>query len=178
MGTPELGTAATSDAAQVPHPAGAGAYRPISETLAIDATVSVIIPTLNEAKNLPHVFAGVPDWVDEVVIVDGRSSDDTVDVARRLRPDAKIVLQDGSGKGDALLSGFAASTSQIIVAMDADGSTDGSEIVRFVAALAAGADFVKGSRFACGGGSDDLTVCRRLGNKFLGALVNVLFSTN
>lgn len=154
-----------------------GTYAPVSETLALSATVSVVIPTLNEAENLPHVFAAVPSWVTEVVIVDGRSTDDTVAVARRLRSDVKIVMQAGRGKGDALLAGFAASTGDIIVAMDADGSTDGSEIIRFVAALIAGADFVKGSRFACGGGSADLTRSRRFGNKFLGALVNLLFGT-
>jgi glycosyltransferase involved in cell wall biosynthesis len=155
-----------------------GLYRPVSEVLAISTTVSVIIPTLNEAANLPYVFAALPPWITEVVLVDGRSTDDTVAVARGLRPDVKIVMQTGNGKGDALLAGFAASTGDIIVAMDADGSTDGREIIRFVGALIAGADFVKGSRFACGGGSADLTRSRRLGNKFLGVLVNCLFGTH
>jgi glycosyltransferase involved in cell wall biosynthesis len=153
-------------------------YAPVSELLAISATVSVIIPTLNEAENLPHVFAGLPDWISELIIVDGRSTDDTVAVARQLRPDVKIVIQAGRGKGDALLAGFAASTGDIIVAMDADGSTDGREIIRYVAALVAGADFVKGSRYACAGGSADLTRSRRFGNKLLGALVNCLFGTH
>lgn len=166
------------DNALTAKPVASGTYAPVSEAVALSATVSVVIPTLNEAENLPHVFAAVPSWVTEVVLVDGRSADDTVAVARRLRPDVKIVMQAGRGKGDALLAGFAASTGDIIVAMDADGSTDGSEIIRFVAALVAGADFVKGSRFACGGGSADLTRSRRFGNKFLGALVNRLFGTH
>jgi glycosyltransferase involved in cell wall biosynthesis len=155
-----------------------GSFQPVSDVLALAVTVSVIIPTLNEARNLPHVFEALPDWIAEVVLVDGRSTDDTVEVARRLRPDVRVVMQEGRGKGDALLSGFAASTGDIIVALDADGSTDAREIVRFVTALIAGADFVKGSRFACGGGSADLTTTRRLGNKFLGALVNQLFGTH
>jgi glycosyltransferase involved in cell wall biosynthesis len=176
---PALATIARTDTEQlVVGPVAAGVYGPVSDLVAITATVSVIIPTLNEAENLPHVFAALPDWVSEIVIVDGRSTDDTVEVARRLRPDARILVQKGRGKGDALLAGFGASTGDIIVAMDADGSLDGGEIIRFVAALVAGADFVKGSRFACGGGSDDLTRSRRLGNKFLGALVNRLFGTN
>jgi glycosyltransferase involved in cell wall biosynthesis len=176
--TPMLAATSKRDADQIPRQARAASYAPISEVLAISASVSVIIPTLNEAENIPHVFAALPGWIDEVVIVDGRSTDDTVEVARRLRPDVKVLTQTGYGKGDALLAGFAASTGDIIVAMDADGSTDAQEITRFVTALTAGADFVKGSRFACGGGSDDLTFSRRLGNKFLGALVNRLFGTN
>lgn len=155
----------------------AGDYRPISDSIAVTARITVIIPAMNEAENLPHVFASLPPWVDEVVLVDGKSTDDTVLVARRLRPDVKVVMQTGIGKGDALLAGFAASTGDIIVAMDGDGSTDGQEIPRFVAALASGADFVKGSRFASGGGSADLTVLRSLGNRILGAAVNFLFGT-
>ncbi len=167
--------------AEVPgpeQPAAAREFRPISNAIAVTARVTVIIPAMNEAANLPHVFASLPPWVDEVVLVDGKSTDDTVLVARRLRPDVKIVMQTGIGKGDALLAGFAASTGDIIVAMDADGSTDGQEIPRFVAALAAGADFVKGSRFASGGGSADLTAIRKFGNRVLGAAVNALFGTS
>jgi hypothetical protein len=162
---------------QVSFSADLSGFQPVSDVLALAATVSVIIPALNEARNLPHVFEALPDWIAEVVLVDGRSTDDTVAVARRLRPDVRVVIQEGRGKGDALLAGFAASTGDIIVALDADGSTDAREIVRFVTALIAGADFVKGSRFACGGGSADLTRIRRLGNKMLGALVNQLFGT-
>ena len=61
--------------------------------------------------------------------------DDTVAVAKECYPEIKIVRQIGDGKGDALLAGFAACTSDIIVMIDGDGSTDGAEIVRFVAAL-------------------------------------------
>jgi len=163
--------------ARVSSSAGLASFQPVSDVLALAVTVSVIIPALNEARNLPHVFEALPDWITEVVLVDGRSTDDTVAVARRLRPDVRVVLQEGRGKGDALLAGFAASTGDIIVTLDADGSTDAYEIVRFVTALIAGADFVKGSRFACGGGSADLTKTRRLGNKLLGRLVNQLFAT-
>jgi glycosyltransferase involved in cell wall biosynthesis len=73
--------------------------------------------------------------------------------------------------------GFEAATGDIIVMMDADGSTDGREIPRFVAALTTGADFAKGSRFASGGGSDDITFLRGLGNKILSRMVNMLFGT-
>ncbi|WP_283137698.1 glycosyltransferase family 2 protein [Rhizohabitans arisaemae] len=137
----------------------------------------MVIPALNEAENLPHVFATLPHWIYEVVLVDGRSSDDTVAVARRLRPGLRIVQQKGKGKGDALTSGFRACTGDIIVMIDADGSTDGREIIKFVGALVTGADFAKGSRFANGGGSDDITLGRRVGNRMLGGLVNWLYGT-
>jgi glycosyltransferase involved in cell wall biosynthesis len=152
-------------------------YRPLSQQLAIVPTVSVVIPVKNEARNLPMVLGSLPDWVDEVVLVDGHSVDETIAVARQCRPDIKVVTQPGKGKGDALLAGFKACTSDIVVMMDGDGSTPGTEIVRFVAALVAGADFAKGSRFANSGGSDDITVGRRLGNRIFSGLVNLTFGT-
>jgi glycosyltransferase involved in cell wall biosynthesis len=153
------------------------AYCPIATDLAIAPSVSVVIPAKNEARNLAHVFPSIPAWVDEIVLVDGHSVDDTVAVARQLCPDLKIVAQQGRGKGDALLAGFNACKGDIIVMLDADGSTDGAEIARFVGALVTGADYAKGSRFANGGGSDDITATRRCGNWILITLVNRLFGT-
>jgi glycosyltransferase involved in cell wall biosynthesis len=140
-------------------------------------TVSVVIPTLNEERNLPHVFARLPDDVHEVVLVDGGSVDNTVAVARHLRPDVIVVQQTRTGKGNALACGFAACRGDVIVMIDADGSTDPAEIPRFVDALRAGADFVKGSRFGVGGASHDITPLRKLGNDGLNLFVNVLFGT-
>jgi glycosyltransferase involved in cell wall biosynthesis len=139
--------------------------------------VSVVVPTYNEAKNLPHVFAQLPADLHEVIVVDGRSSDGTVEVARSLRPDVKVVLQTRRGKGNALACGFEAVTGDIVVMLDADGSADPGEIPAFVDALVRGADFAKGTRFAAGGGSSDITRIRRVGNWFLNAIVNVLFGT-
>jgi glycosyltransferase involved in cell wall biosynthesis len=150
--------------------------QPLTETTA-RPRVSVVIPTLNEAKNLPHVFATLPADIFEVVLVDGRSTDDTVEVARDLYPDVRIVGQTGKGKGNALACGFAACRGDVIVMLDADGSANGQEIPRFVDALVAGADFAKGSRFAEGGGSSDITPLRGAGNWFFSTLVNVLFGT-
>lgn len=137
--------------------------------------VSVVIPAMNEAKNLPHVLPRIPDWVEEVLLVDGRSTDGTVTVARDLLPSIRIVEQEGKGKGAALRSGFAAATGDIIVMLDADGSMDPTEIPAYVGQLLAGADFVKGSRFAQGGGTSDMTALRRAGNWGLTQLVRGLF---
>ncbi len=153
-------------------------FREVGDGIAIAPKVTVVLPVLNEAKNLPAVFETLPSWVDEVVLVDGRSTDSTIDVARELRPDVRVVLQGGVGKGDALTAGFAAATGDIIVAIDGDGSTDGNEIIRFVSVLLSGADFAKGSRFNSAGGSDDITPVRRYGNKFLNVTVNRLFGTS
>ena len=152
-------------------------FTPVTPHLAISPTVSVVVPAMNEADNLPHVFATLPQWIDEIILVDGNSVDDTVAVARRLRPNVKVIAQTGKGKGDALAAGFAAASGDIIVMIDADGSTDGHEIITFVGALVTGADFVKGSRYAAGGGSDDLTFGRRLGNRVLTGIVNVMYGT-
>ncbi|WP_329215858.1 glycosyltransferase family 2 protein [Streptomyces sp. NBC_01485] len=156
-------------------PSTAGKYRPISSHLAIAPPVSVVIPAMNEAENLPYVFKTLPDWIHEVVLVDGNSTDDTVQVARDLWPGVKVVAQRGRGKGDALITGFEACSGDIIVMVDADGSADGNEIVSYVSALVSGADFAKGSRFANGGGTDDMTFIRWLGNRVLCAIVNRKF---
>src|SRR2546428_1532326 len=139
--------------------------------------ISVVIPALNEAQNLQYVLPYIPPLVSEVILVDGLSVDDTCAIAQRLLPAIKIVKQTGSGKGNALKAGFAACTGDIIVMLDADGSADPNEIPLFVAALLAGNDFAKGSRFVKGGRSYDITPLRRLGNYGLSRLTNLLFWT-
>ena len=140
-------------------------------------SVSVIIPVKNEAANLPWVFERLPLGISEVIVVDGKSTDDTLDVVRALRPDAVIVQQTRKGKGNAMACGFAAARGDIFVMLDADGSAHPAEIVDFVAALTAGADFAKGSRFTAGGGSADITRVRRAGNAVLSKLVNAMCKT-
>jgi glycosyltransferase involved in cell wall biosynthesis len=139
--------------------------------------VSVVVPALNEARNLPHVFARMPADIHELILVDGHSVDDTVRVARQLWPGVRVVMQTRSGKGNALACGFAVATGDVIAMIDADGSADPGEIPQFVRALAAGADFAKGTRFAHGGGSHDITRLRRLGNWGLANLVNMCYRT-
>jgi Glycosyl transferase family 2 len=141
-------------------------------------SVSVVVPALNEARNIPYVFARMPPDVHEVLLVDGFSVDDTVIVARQLRPDVHVIPQTRRGKGNALACGFAAATGDIIAMVDADGSADPGEIPRFVEALLDGADFAKGTRFAEGGGSDDITPLRSFGNYGLTAFFNACYGRN
>lgn len=138
-------------------------------------SISVVIPTLNEAQNLQHVLPKIPGWVSEVLIVDGHSTDNTIEVARQLRPDVRIVMQKRRGKGDALRCGFEAAKGDIIVMLDADGSTDPTEIQTFTRVLMAGADYAKGSRFMQGAGTSDISLFRKLGNLGLLTLVRFFF---
>src|SRR5690348_2757877 len=130
-------------------------------------SVSVVIPTLNEAKNLPHVLPRIPTWVCEVIVVDGLSVDNTLEVARACRDDVKTVTTTTPGKGAAMRAGIEAAVGDVVVMLDADGSTDPNEMPAFIGALVAGADVAMGSRFAVGGGTSDMEVHRRIGNWFL-----------
>ena len=138
-------------------------------------TISVIVPAMNEAANLPHVLPRIPTDVLEVILVDGDSTDDTVAVAVGVLPGVRIVKQHGRGKGAALRTGFAAARGDIIVMLDADGSTAPEEIPSFVRALTDGADFAKGSRFLAGAGTADMQLYRKLGNAAFVAMVRLLF---
>jgi glycosyltransferase involved in cell wall biosynthesis len=137
--------------------------------------VTVVIPAMNEAENLPWVLERIPDCVDEVILVDGRSTDDTVAVARRCRSDIRVIQQRGRGKGMALRTGFDAATGDYIVMIDADGSMHPAEIEDFVAALSEGYEFVKGSRYLPEAGSTDITRLRSWGNCCLVTAVNTMF---
>jgi len=136
--------------------------------------VSVVIPARNEEKCLPYVLSRIPPWVHEVILVDGASADATIDVARYHWPSIRIVKQTGKGKGAALREGFRHSTGDLIVAIDADGSMDPAEMGIYVALLALGFDYVKGSRMLPAGGSCDLTMFRRLGNWTFRMLTNLI----
>lgn len=148
-----------------------GAFRAASH-----ASVSVVIPTRNEAKNIVWVLQRIPHLVDEVILVDGLSTDGTVDVARMVYPDVIVVHETRPGKGAAARAGFAAATGEYVVMLDADGSMDPMHIGRYLAFLTSGFDFVKGSRFMCGGGTTDMTRLRRAGNTALVYLANALYA--
>jgi len=121
------------------------------------------------------VLEQIADDVDEIILVDGDSTDATLITACSYRPDIRVVPQDGVGKGSALRTGFLAATGDIIVMMDADGSMSPQEIRHYVHFLDNGFDFVKGSRFIGGGGSLDITPFRRMGNRFLLGVFNTLY---
>lgn len=142
-------------------------------------STSVVVPAKNEGENVAWVLGGMPRWVHEVILVDGDSTDGTIESARRAWPDLIVVRQSRPGKGAALRDGFAAATGDVVVMIDADGSMDPGEIDAFIKPLIDGeCDLVKGSRWLDGGGSSDITPLRRTGNKMLLAAVNRLFGAD
>jgi len=138
--------------------------------------ISVIICTFNEEQNLPHVLPKVTEWVDEVLLVDGHSTDRTVEVAKKLRPDIRILYQSGKGKGDAIKYGIQQAIGDIIVTLDADGSTDPEEMPKFIKPLLDGYDFTKGSRLA-DGRPPSMLWHRWFGNKVLAITSNIFYGT-
>lgn len=139
--------------------------------------ITLLIPTKNEDKNLPHVLSRIPSVIDEVLLVDGFSTDRTMEVAKELRPDIRLLTQDGKGKGNAIKCGVTHATGDIVVMIDADASMDPEEIPIFIEPLLNGYDFVKGSRFLPNGGTADMEAHRKFGNRIFTFLVNKLFGS-
>lgn len=138
--------------------------------------VSIVIPILNEEKNLPYVLPIFP-YSYEIIMVDGHSIDDSINIAKQHRPNIRILTQPGKGKGDAMRCAFKQAKGDIIVTFDADGSFNFEETYQMINLLLNGYDLVKGSRFLPGGNTLDMPLYRRLGNKVLTTLANILFGT-
>lgn len=139
------------------------------------AKLSVVIPTRNEIGSIGQVIEEVKKCADNILVIDGNSDDGTGEAARKLG--VTVIMQNGNGKGAALREAFECIDGDIIVMIDGDGSMRPSEIPLLIDAITSGADLAKGSRFLPGGGSEDITLIRRLGNLFFLRLVNLLWST-
>jgi len=139
--------------------------------------VGVIIPTLNEEKNIENVLFNLKnEGYYNILVIDGKSKDKTALIASE--NGVKVVLQNGKGKGSAIREGLNNGylDADAVVMMDADGSMDPKEIHKYVKALNSGADVVKGSRFMKGGYSYDISLLRRIGNMLMVTVVNLLWS--
>ncbi len=116
----------------------------------------------------------IPESVDEILLVDGYSIDNTVEVARKIRPEIKVLHQPGNGKGDALKCGVEHASGDIIVTLDADKATDPEEMPKFIEPLLNGYDFAKGSRFVQGF-PPNKPKHRIFGNWIITVTFNILF---
>lgn len=137
--------------------------------------ISLIIPTINEAENILYVLSRCTD-VAEVIVVDGGSTDGTVELIENSPYPARVIVHREPGKGKAMRVGLTHATQPFVVFMDADGSMDPSELVKFNDLFHEGFQMVKGSRAL--GTSYDLTWFRSLGNWGLTKMFNSLYGTS
>jgi len=145
--------------------------------------IAIVIPTLNEEAGIASTINSVQDALAgkfsyQIVVVDGASSDRTVDIARSLG--AKIIKQRRNGYGDALQTGFfyvdTKMKSSITVMLDADGTYESKDIVKMAEIILKGeADFVIGNRFAKMD-KNAMTRLNKFGNKVLSAIARNLLN--
>lgn len=141
---------------------------------------SIVIPTLNEEKNIEQLLNSLRDEISkrydredyEILIVDGGSRDRTVEIAKEF--ETKILHED-KGKGYALRKGAKKAEGDVVVLMDADLSHQPSELGLLIEGIKAGYDICMGSRFIQGSGTADMPWYRKLGNKFFVTLVNLFW---
>jgi len=143
----------------------------------VKSKISVVIPTLNEENTVAEIIERSKPYSDEIIVVDGHSSDRTREVAERLG--VKVILDNKKGKGEALRHAINFISGDIIVFIDADGSHDPEDIPKLVEPILKDeADHVSGSRLI--GGSSELhggfDECFRLmGSSFITACINWRF---
>jgi glycosyltransferase involved in cell wall biosynthesis len=138
--------------------------------------VSVLICALNEEVNLPHILPQIPPEIGEIILVDGHSNDNTVELAKKLCPNIRIMYQPDKGKGNALKYGVQQASGDIIITLDADGETNPQDIPRFIKPLLEGYDFAKGSRLV-DGRPRNMPRHRYFGNRILVITSNILHGT-
>jgi glycosyltransferase involved in cell wall biosynthesis len=136
-----------------------------------------VILARNEERTIGRIVREVAPFADEVVVMDGNSTDRTASEARAAG--AVVHADPGLGKGSAVRASFSLARGEVIVLMDADGSHDSRDIPRLAAPIQSDeADVVVGSRFA--GGSDEIALdfaqlIRTIGNISMNIAINKRF---
>ncbi len=146
----------------------------MNDTKPMTIPYSIVVPARMEEATIEEVLLAVRGMTDDLIVVDGRSQDRTASIAEACG--ARVVTDNGRGKGDAIRVGLAAARHPITVFIDADGSHEPMDIPRLVAPIAAGeADMVIGSRML--GGSEELfgsfsEVIRLIGSLMISLSIN------
>jgi len=140
-----------------------------------DLSVAVIIPALNEEESIGQVLTAIPVGVaDEIIVVDGGSSDDTVAIARA--GGARVVHESRRGYGRACAAGVAAARGEVVLFLDADGADDPVQIPNLLAPiLDEQADMVLGSRLAGEVAAGAMPWHQRFGNWLAAGLIRILY---
>ncbi|MGP8247971.1 MAG: glycosyltransferase family 2 protein [Bryobacteraceae bacterium] len=136
-------------------------------------SITVIIPCLNEEQGIERVLRAMPEFVDEVIVVDNASTDRTSEVATALG--AKVIREDVRGYGRAYKKGFAAATGELIVTLDGDQSYPVDALSYLIEAfLHLRVDFLNASRFPVRD-REAMSSRNKLGNLVLSLAMSVLF---
>ena len=136
---------------------------PHAETLPGRPSLSIIVPTFQEAENLPELIDRIERVCDEhglkaeLLIMDDDSRDGTEELIATLqKPWVRLVVRtENRGLSAAVLDGFRLAQHDVLLVMDADLSHPPEQIPELLGALDAGADFVIGSRYVAGGSTDE-----------------------
>jgi glycosyltransferase involved in cell wall biosynthesis len=137
--------------------------------------VSVVIPAWNEEESIGAVLGAIPPYlVDEVLVVDGGSSDQTAAIARAAQ--ARVVVEPRHGYGRACATGTELAQGEILVFLDADGADDPRQIINFLTPIQESrADLVLGSRLAGRIAPGAMPWHQRGGNWLSAALITAMY---
>ena len=136
--------------------------------------ITTVIPAKDEAQSIAELIERASEYSIQIIVVDGHSKDDTRKIAES--NGAKVILDNGKGKGEAIRCAIPHVTTEIIVFMDADWSHDPDDIPKLATPILNGtADHVTGSRLIGGsselhGGFDEFL--RLMGSSFITACIN------
>ena len=137
-------------------------------------STSLIITTLNEIDGIKKILPEIKkEWVDEIIIIDGGSTDGTVEKSREMG--FKVIKQKIPGYGGAVLTGIEESTGDKIIIFGSDGSNETSEIPQLVEKSLEGFDQVTISRFGKTSINEDAGIIDGFGNKMFAFITNILF---
>ena len=141
---------------------------------------SIIIPCKNESDGIAHLIEEVKKYGNEVIIIDGHSTDGTYEIAKRMG--VKVIQDDGHGKGSGIRCGIEHVRNDIIVFIDADGSHAPEDIPKLVLPILENkSDMVIGSRMYGGSDEYELTIdsfIRQVGSAFITLIINLRWKTN
>jgi glycosyltransferase involved in cell wall biosynthesis len=138
-------------------------------------TTTLLLPTLNEIEALRVVIPQIErEWVDEIIVIDGGSTDGTVEFLEGLG--IRVHAQAGRGFGQGMLQGMQIARGEIVIEFMPDGNSIPADIPRMIDKMREGYDLVIGSRYFGGAKSDDDDFMTAWGNWMFTLMVNVLFN--
>lgn len=132
-------------------------------------SISVVAVNLNEEHTIKEVLTNIPPYIDEILVIDGYSKDNSPTIAKELG--FSVILQEGKGRGAAFKTGFKHAKGDIIVMLSTDGNERSGDIDKLIKKMDEGYDLVIATRFGQGK-SHDVTFIRKIGNWGLTHMIN------